>query len=256
MKKESLLLSIIIVTRNPGHDIHLTLNSLLPLNSSDTEIIVKDFSDRENLSDLEKRYSFENFIFLYSQDEGIYDAMNQAINLASGKYFYFINAGDQYYDCNLLDTLKKDHEEYGYLYGGFVNLYPFPRIVNHTKYMNRYTVYLKCINHQSVIFHRKVFEKLGYYDSFLKIESDVLFITKMVSEFKGVKLYTPISIYKGGGISTTNISTADQRRYYENKMAELYHPIELFLLKILQKIVSILVILKNWNKFLRLKKDN
>lgn len=254
MEKESLLLSIIIVTRNPGHDLHLTLNSLIPLNFGNVEIILKDFSDQEDLTNVNEFYGFKNFLFLSSPDRGIYDAMNQALNHVRGKYVYFINAGDQYYDCDLITILKRVNDDYGYLYGGFVNLYPFPRIVNHTKFMNRYTVYLKCINHQSVIFHRKVFEKLGYYDPKLKIESDVLFITEMVSEFKGLKIHTPLSIYKGGGISTTNSSSRSQREYYYNKMADMYHPFELFILKFLEKIVYLMVVIKNFNKVLRLKK--
>lgn len=254
MEKESLLLSIVIVTRNPSYDLHLTLNSLSPLNCPDVEIILKDFSDQEDLTGVNDLYGFKNFLFLSLPDHGIYDAMNQALNHVKGKYIYFINAGDQYYDCNLPDILKRVQKDHGFLYGGFINLYPFPRIVNHSRFMNRYMVFLKCINHQSVIFHRKVFEKLGYYDSCLKIESDILFITQMVSEFKGLKLYTPISIYKGGGISTKFISSDEQKEYFQKKMASLYNPLELFILKFLEKVVSLLVYFKNWNKFLRLKK--
>ena len=254
MEKESLLLSIIIVTRNPGHDLHLTLNSLTPLNSPEVEIILKDNSDQEDLTDVNSFYEFENFLFLTSPDSGIYDAMNQALNHVKGRYIYFINAGDQYYNCDLIAILKRVNDDYGYLYGGFVNLYPFPRIVNHTRFMNRFTVYLKCINHQSIIFHRKVFVKLGYYDPKLRIESDVLFITQMVSEFKGLKMITTVSIYKGDGISTTDSSSESQKNYYENKMAGMYHPIELFTLKFLGKMVYLFVKIKNFNEVLRLKK--
>lgn len=256
MEKQSLLLSVIIVTRNPGHDLHLTLNSLLPINHSKVEIILKDNSDLEDLSEVNNLYGFTNFTYLSSPDEGIYDAMNQALIHVKGKYLYFINAGDQFYQSDLISLLEKQDDETGYLYGGFVNLYPFPRIVRYTRFMNRYFVFLKCINHQSVIFHRKVFERLGNYDTNLKVESDVLFITRMVGEFRGKKMHRVISIYKGCGISTKDLSSESQRMYFLKELYSMYRPGELFILKILEKLIYGLVSVKNLNNFQRLKKDN
>lgn len=250
-----MLLSVIIVTRNPGDDIHLTLSSLLPLNHENIEIILKDNSDKEDLSNLNETYQFKNFKFIHRDDNGIYHAMNDAMGEARGKYFYFLNAGDQYYQCNLDKFLFKADDQYAYFYGGFINLYPFPRTVNYTRFMNKYSVYLKCINHQSVIFHRRVFEELGGYNTFLKVESDFLLITEMVCKFKGKKFYNYITIYKGGGFSTTYTSSVDQLNFYQNKKNSLYNPLERVILKGMVYIVKGFVTLKNFRKIRKVRRQ-
>ena len=39
------------------------------------------------------------------KDNGIYDAMNQAVQLAQGEYDLFLNAGDSFYDETVLDKI-------------------------------------------------------------------------------------------------------------------------------------------------------
>lgn len=250
------VLSVIIVTRNPGNDLHLTLSSLLPLDSEEVEIVVKDNSDKEDLSKINDFYRFRNFRFVHSEDTGIYDAMNQALAISTGEYLYFLNAGDQYYQNDLIPFLKHADPKYYYFYGDFINLYPFPRAVEYTRFMNKYSVYLKCINHQSVIFHKRVFDELGGYDTFLRIESDFLIITEMVNRYPGKKINNYLTIYKGGGISTTYQSSEEQIQYYKEHKNQFYNWLEILFLSAGVRIVKAIVTVKNHAKEKKAKKSN
>ena len=66
MKEKDILLSVIIVTKNPGDDIYITLSSLLPLNNYNVEIIIKDNSDKQDISNLNEEFKFKNYQFFYS----------------------------------------------------------------------------------------------------------------------------------------------------------------------------------------------
>ena len=60
----------------------------------------------------------------YTAMAPIYDAMNQAVQYASGDYVYFLNCGDSFYNENVLADVAKYIEEHllmafnnGYLAG-------------------------------------------------------------------------------------------------------------------------------------------
>ncbi len=50
-------------------------------------------------------------VFISQADKGIYDAMNQAVGYAKGDYLFFLNAGDSFYDKEVLykitEVIKK-----------------------------------------------------------------------------------------------------------------------------------------------------
>ena len=239
-----MLLSVIIVTKDPGNELFLTLSSLLPLNSDEIEIIVKDNSS-EDISRINDHFQFENFSFIRSPDKGIYDAMNQALELAKGTFIYFLNAGDQYIDIHLPEILKNGSEQTCFYYGDIVVLHPHTKLIKHTLFINRYTMYLKRINHQAMIIRKSAFEEFGNFDTELRITADFYFALKMVQSCTGKKIKKFISVYKGDGFSYRNSTSSKESGLLNRKLKDLYNPIEISFLKLGATLVAIIVYLKN-----------
>lgn len=94
--------SIITITYNAGKTLGRTLDSVLEQTYDDIEHIVIDGGSADNTMELAQDYrrrseKTENghYVHITSEaDEGIYDAMNKGIRLASGDYIVFLNAGD------------------------------------------------------------------------------------------------------------------------------------------------------------------
>ena len=88
------LFSIIVVSLNAGEELLHTIDSILKQTEQGYEIIVKDgFSSDGSIEQLPS----DDRIRLFQQkDKSIYDAMNQAVQYASGEYYLFMNCGDYF----------------------------------------------------------------------------------------------------------------------------------------------------------------
>lgn len=243
-----MLLTVVIVTKNPGSDIFATLASILPLNDESVEVLIKDNSDDDSLKEINRCFQFTNFRYEHSSDDGIYDAMNQAIELAEGDYLYFLNAGDTYIDCDLLNILEKDNSKTDFFYGNIINLHPFARQISYSKYINKYSVYLRRVCHQAIVVKKEVFNQLGFFDTDLSVNADYLFMLKLFDRFKGKSLQKLISIYKGDGLSYKYKLSAEEKNHLKKELKKFYNPIELVLLGISKILLSWFITVKNFNK--------
>lgn len=97
-------ISIITVVFNAPDLLEKTIKSLSIQNHIFYEYIVIDGSSEDRTVKIIKKY--ENFIsdWISEPDNGIYDAMNKGLHLATGDYIWFINAGDEIYNS---ETIKK-----------------------------------------------------------------------------------------------------------------------------------------------------
>lgn len=243
-----MLLTVIIVTKNPGVKIHSTLSSLQSLDDTKVEILMKDNSSDKKLARINEVFNFTNFRYIHAEDDGVYDAMNQAIQLAKGEFLYFLNAGDQYVPCSLLSTIKESSEEIDFFYGNVIVLSPFVRIIKYSRFLNKYSVYITGICHQGLVFRRKVFDALGSFDKNLKIHADYLFTLNLVDNYKGQYLKKFIALYKGEGISYKYKLPAGERKYLNSQLKNVFNALELKVLQLISILVSWIVYVKNINK--------
>ena len=94
--------SILVVCLNPGNKLKYTLESIKEQTFNDYEVIIKDGGSTDDSLKVA-----EGFEVVSKKDTGIYDAMNQAVALAKGKFVYFLNCGDKFYDKSVLDWMAE-----------------------------------------------------------------------------------------------------------------------------------------------------
>lgn len=94
--------SIITVAFNAADTIERTLRSVASQTETDYEHIVMDGASTDGTLDIVDRYANPRLNLTSSPDLGIYDAMNKALAVASGRYVLFLNAGDTFADNNVL----------------------------------------------------------------------------------------------------------------------------------------------------------
>jgi glycosyltransferase involved in cell wall biosynthesis len=96
-------LSVITVVYNDVSSIERTMLSVLNQAYANIEYILIDGLSTDGTLDIIKKYQ-DRIQLLSENDEGIYDAMNKGLGMATGDYVLFMNSGDEIY---AMDTVAK-----------------------------------------------------------------------------------------------------------------------------------------------------
>jgi glycosyltransferase involved in cell wall biosynthesis len=101
----SIKVSVITVVFNAGKYLEWTLKSIQDQKFRDMEYIVVDGGSTDNTLDLIDKYNCIISKWVSEPDEGLYSAMNKGLQMASGEYVLFLNAGDIFYNEEVLDKI-------------------------------------------------------------------------------------------------------------------------------------------------------
>lgn len=203
------LISVITPTFNSGAKIAATVASVLSQKKWLYEFLVIDGGSTDGtLAHL--RAQGPALRYLSEPDEGIYDAMNKGIRLSSGKFLYFLGAGDRL----LPEVLEAVAAEIRKLSGqgqtsrptllyGNVDWSSYSRPYDGR--FDRFKLLRRNICHQAIFYQRSVFERLGYYNTKYLSLADWEFNIRCFNDRGIRKRYIPLRIadYEGNGKSAT-----------------------------------------------------
>ena len=100
-------ISLITVSYNSENTIETTFKSVIDQTYSNIEYIVIDGGSTDNTLKIIEKYSELITILVSEQDNGLYDAMNKGISLATGDVIGLINSDDLFCDPDALNKVAK-----------------------------------------------------------------------------------------------------------------------------------------------------
>lgn len=216
--------SIITVCLNPDEVMFsATMNSIKKQTYEDFEVIVKDGGSK--VTPVLPQDS--RFKLVTSEDAGIYDAMNQAVSLATGDFCIFINAGDKLYDENVLYGVAG--KLLGIRAGKLIAYGDSFFEKNESVYKSPSSItpgvcYRNIPNHQAIFYSRDTLVSRGF-DQKYKVRGDYehFLYTYFETDTKFMYLDMIVSSYEGGGFSESKANkTRDKEEYRE--IVRLYVP--------------------------------
>ena len=97
--------SIITVTYNAGKVLEDTIQSVITQTYKNVEYIIVDGKSTDGTMDIVNGYREHIHTIVSEPDKGLYDAMNKGIDLATGDYLCFLNAGDELHEDDTLQLI-------------------------------------------------------------------------------------------------------------------------------------------------------
>jgi glycosyltransferase involved in cell wall biosynthesis len=118
-EKKFPLITVITVVLNGVENIEKTILSVICQTYPSIEYIIIDGGSTDNTLNIVKKYSHRIDYLISEKDDGIYDAMNKGIRLASGDWINFMNAGDSlFFDLHLIN--KFNSKNIPFVYGNAI----------------------------------------------------------------------------------------------------------------------------------------
>lgn len=113
--RKNIKITVATVTWNAGGLIEKTINSVERQNYAYVEHLIIDGNSHDDTLEHVHHYQERNsranvrheIVCLSEPDEGLYDAMNKALDMATGTYIVFLNAGDAFHANNTLEIIAQ-----------------------------------------------------------------------------------------------------------------------------------------------------
>jgi glycosyltransferase involved in cell wall biosynthesis len=210
-------ISIITVVFNGELLIERTIKSVLSQTYSNIEYIVIDGASADETLAIVDSYKSKITTLISEKDRGIYDAMNKGLDLATGDYVLFLNAGDELYSYNTLATIFALSTNADVYYGNTIVVNKSGqelgdrRLIPPVQLTWKSLKYGMCVSHQSFIAKRTLCD---FYNLDYSISADidwVIHILKKSAKIINTKMY--ISKFLEGGTSNARKKLALKERF-------------------------------------------
>ncbi len=210
-EKNGLKVSIITIVYNNAGFVEDTIRSVVGQSYSSIEYIIVDGGSTDGTLDVIRKYDQYIAKWISEKDDGIADAFNKGLALATGDYIVCLNSDDMLSDNSRVqvmvdEIIKNDYPCFIYgdfdivdrdsgniLYRGVVNFTPKGMIKKG-----------EIFPHPCLFTHKDYFKNYGIFDTRFKIAMDYELFMRGIFQVKIVHVPELITTIRGGGVSTFN----------------------------------------------------
>lgn len=204
--KGKVIVSIIIATYNAEAHLHACLFTIVQQSCPGIEVVIVDGGSIDGTAEIVKQFTQLDIKWHSDKDKGIYDALNKGVKRANGKWVYFLGADDRLLPgfSELVAKLQDDMTVYygdsltWYSNGEPENPYKLP-----TGRFSPYRLAKLCMNHQSIIYPIKAFDRYQYNLKY-RVYADYAFNLRLWGDKRFSKRHFPVTVvsYNMDGFSS------------------------------------------------------
>jgi len=208
--------SIITVAYNSKETVKDTIDSVLSQDYKEIEYLVVDGASTDGTFEIVKSYGNKISKFISEKDEGVYDAMNKGIQMASGGIIGILNSDDVYLNNEVLSTVVNQFKEKkvdsvfaDLVYVNGNNLQEIVRYYSSANFDPGGFAYGWMPAHPTFFVKGEVYKKYGLFKTNYRIASDYEMLVRLLAKHKISCSYIPKTLVKmrSGGLSTRNLKS-------------------------------------------------
>ncbi|MDO3624975.1 glycosyltransferase family 2 protein [Mucilaginibacter sp. BT774] len=233
---------------NAQNTIERCINSVLQQSLKNIQYIIVDGGSTDDTIKIIDKYSTNVDAFISEPDNGIYDAMNKGIALATGDVIGTINADDFFADNDVLYNIAKvfAEQDTAIIYGDLDYIDPNDKVIRKWrsgKYRKGIFNWGWMPPHPTFYCKRSLFEKLGGYKLDYGSAGDYELMLRFIHQNNINAYYLNKVLIKMvvGGISNKSLGNRVQAMRFDLKAMKnnsIFLPIVTILLKPLRKIAQ------------------
>lgn len=172
-------ISIITICYNRADTIKDCIESVLSQQYHNIEYIIVDGGSTDGTVEIIEKYRDKLDAFVSEPDNGMYDALNKGISMATGNVIGILHSDDIYYCQNTLNKVmtvfKQTNTDLVYANGQYVDKNNVDKVrrIYPAKLFNKIDLHLGWVPlHTTIYVKKEVFEKYGLYKTNYQIASD------------------------------------------------------------------------------------
>lgn len=212
-------ISIVTVTYNSASTLRDTIESVLAQTYKNIEYIVVDGLSKDNTMDIVREYEprFNGRMrYVSEKDNGLYDAMNKGIKMATGEVVGIINSDDFYHRKDIIQLVAEtmSNKRVQAVYGDvrFVNpndLKTTVRYYSSRIFRPSLFRYGFMPAHPTFFTYKRFFDEFGYYKLNYKIAADYELLVRFLYGHTVQAQYMQMDFMKmrTGGVSTASVKS-------------------------------------------------
>lgn len=196
-------ISVITVSFNSARTIEDTIKCVLEQTYHNIEYIVVDGASKDGTLHIVQKYKDQITKIISEPDNGIYDAMNKGIRLATGDVVAFLNADDFYVGSKVLEKVAEAFQENNTdsVYGDlcYVSQEDSAKIIRYWKagtFTEKKFLRGWMPPHPTFFVKRTVLEQYGVFDASFRFAGDYELILRLLYKHRISSYYIPYCLVK------------------------------------------------------------
>lgn len=206
--------SIITITYNNLDGLKKTRESIISQTYGDYEWIVIDGGSTDGTKEFLQEHADEMSYWCSEKDKGVYNAQNKGTSQASGDYCIYMNAGDTFYDKEVLEKVFSEVHEEDILYGDWAQVFPDgkKRYIEPSDSVDYAFFFVDNICHQAMFIKTSLLKE-SPYDETYRLYADWAKWTEFAYKGKTFKyIHQRICYFMMDGMSAENEENNEKER--------------------------------------------